>query len=62
MDEKQVRILAEVAYEKNLRFERLGMMHQCEDPEERRKQFVEYELARAEMTEANAKLREAQGL
>ena len=62
MDEKRVRILAEVAFEKKQRFEMLGMINQETEPEARKKQFVEYELARAEMTEANAKLCEAQGL
>ena len=62
MDEKRVRILAEVAFEKKQRFEVLGMMNQETEPEARKKQYIEYELARAEMTEANAKLCEAQGL
>lgn len=58
----RVKEMAGVYHDKKLIFDQLGLRPTLYDLEERRKQTIEYEVARAEMLEAKRDLEIAQGL
>ena len=60
--EQRVRLMAGEYHDKKTRFEMMGMMGIKYDRKERREQEIEYEVARAEMVEAEKNLRISQGL
>jgi hypothetical protein len=62
MDVERVKEMAGIFHDKRLAFQMLGMQATRYDLEERRKQTIEYEVARAEMVEAEEHLKIAQGL
>lgn len=56
MDAYKIAVLATDLHEKQERFRMLGMMNTPTEPEEKQRAAVEYEIARAEVAEAQAAL------
>lgn len=60
--EANITRLATVAHERREYFAMLGICARSDDPDVRRQQAVDYELARARLLEAEAELRNAQAV